>query len=91
MSCLRFKTQLKAWKINCSLNHLKKEGWHYLTLKELSALLRGVTSAYNGAFCCLNCLLLFRANDKLELDKKLVKIKLFIVLQCHLKKYDVRV
>ena len=30
--------------------------WHYLAVKDLSALLRGVTSTHNGDFYCLSCL-----------------------------------
>ena len=30
------------------------EGWHYLTVKKLSALLRGITSKHHGGFYCLN-------------------------------------
>ena len=29
--------------------------WHYLAVKSLSALLRGITSNHNVHFCCLNC------------------------------------
>ena len=36
------------------------EGWHYLAVKKLSALLREVTSKTNGDFYCLNCLHPFR-------------------------------
>ena len=28
--------------------------WHYLAVKSLSALLRGITSNHNGDFYCLN-------------------------------------
>ena len=28
------------------------EGWHYITVKKLSALLRGVLSKHNGYFYC---------------------------------------
>ena len=30
----------------------KNEGWHYITVKKLSALLRGVLSKHNGYFYC---------------------------------------
>ena len=36
------------------------EGWHYLAVKKLSELLRGITSKHNGGFYCLNCLHSFR-------------------------------
>ena len=29
--------------------------WHYLVVKSLSALLRGITSNHNGDFYCLDC------------------------------------
>ena len=31
------------------------EKWHYLTVKSLSALLKGITSYHKGDFYCLNC------------------------------------
>ena len=29
--------------------------WHYLAVRHLSALLRGISSSNNEDFCCLNC------------------------------------
>ena len=34
--------------------------WHYLAVKTLSALLRGITSKHVGDFYCLNCFHSFR-------------------------------
>ena len=48
----------------------KGRQWHYLAVKELSALLRGITSKHYGDFYCLNCLHSFRSKNKLELHKK---------------------
>ena len=31
------------------------ENWHYLIVKSLNALLKGVTSNHNGDSYCLNC------------------------------------
>ena len=31
------------------------EKWHYLAVKKLSALLKGITSKHKGDFYCLNC------------------------------------
>ena len=31
------------------------EKWHYLAVRSLSALLRGITSNHNGDFYCFNC------------------------------------
>ena len=40
--------------------------WHYFAVKELSALLRGITSKHNGDFYCLNCFHSFRTENKLK-------------------------
>ena len=34
----------------------EEKGWHNLALKNLSALLHGITSKHHGDFYCLNCL-----------------------------------
>ena len=31
------------------------ENWHYLVVKSLSRLLRGITSNHDGDYYCLNC------------------------------------
>ena len=46
------------------------EKWHYLTVKNLSGLLRGITSTHYGDFHCLNCFRSYRTKSKLELHKK---------------------
>ena len=46
------------------------EGWHYLPVKVLSVLLRGITSKHVGDFYFLNCLNSFRTKCKLESHKK---------------------
>ena len=40
--------------------------WHYLALKSLSALLRGITSNHNGDFYCLNCFHSYSTKNKLK-------------------------
>ena len=40
--------------------------WHYLAVKKLSALLRGITSNHEGDFYCFNCLHLYRTENKLK-------------------------
>ena len=42
---------------------------HYLAVKSLSALLRGITGNNNGSFCCLNCFRSYTAENKLEKNK----------------------
>ena len=53
------------------------EKWHYLSVKKLSALLRGITSKHDGDFYCLNCLYSFRTKSKLDLLKKVCENKDF--------------
>ena len=53
--------------------------WHYLTIKNISGLLRGITSNHNGNFYCLNCLHSYRTKSKLKNMKKHVKIMIFAI------------
>ena len=53
------------------------KGWHYLAVKELSALFTGITFKHYSDRYCLNCLNSFRTKDKLELRKsKRIRISL---------------
>ena len=45
--------------------------WHYLTIKNLSGLLRGITSTHYSDFHYLNCFRSYRTKSKLELHKKI--------------------
>ena len=59
---------------------VKSEGrWHYLAVKKLAALLRGITSKNNGDFYCLNWLHSFRTKNKLQLRKNYLKIMIFLM------------
>ena len=42
------------------------EKWHYLTAKNLSGLLRGITSNHAGDFYCLNCFCAYSTKNKFE-------------------------
>ena len=53
--------------------------------KNISGLLRGITSNHNGGFYCLNCLHSYRTKIKLKKHKKICKTHDF----CHLKMSDV--
>ena len=75
-----------VWKYNS--NHEKQvillmipngEGqwWHYIAVKKLSALIRGITSKNNGHFYCLDCLHSFRTKNKLESHQKVCENKDF--------------
>ena len=44
--------------------------WHYLVVKNLSRLLRGITSNHKEDFYCLNCFHSYRTGNKLEAHKK---------------------
>ena len=46
-----------------------EEGQNYPSLKNLSALLRRITSKHHGGFYCLNCLHSFAAENKRESHK----------------------
>ena len=45
--------------------------WHYLAIKSIPALLRGVTSTHNGDFYCLNCFHSYRTSNKPQENEKL--------------------
>ena len=47
------------------------EKWHYLTVKNLSGLLRGITRNHAGDFYCLNCFCAYSTKNKLEKHKKI--------------------
>ena len=47
------------------------EKWHYLTVKNLSGLLRGITSNHKEDFYCLNCFCTYSTKNKLEAHKKI--------------------
>ena len=48
--------------------------WHYLAVKKVSALFRGITSKHEGDFYCLNCFHSFRIENKLKNIKIFAKI-----------------
>ena len=48
--------------------------WHYIIVKSLPGLLKGITSSHNEAFYCLNCFCAYTTENKLEEHKKYVKI-----------------
>ena len=54
------------------------ENWHYLTVKNLSGLVRGITSNHQGGFYCLNYFHSYRTKNKLEAHKKYVKIVIIV-------------
>ena len=56
------------------------ERWHYLTVKKLSALLRGITSQHHDDFFCLKCLDSLSTEKNLNCIKTYVNIKTIVTL-----------
>ena len=59
--------------------------WHYLIVKNLSGLLRGITSNHNADFYFLNCFCAYSTKNKLKKIKKYVKIMIIVMQKCLLK------
>ena len=49
------------------------EKWHCLVVKNLSGLLREISSNHNGDFYCLNCFHSYSTKNKLEAHKKYMR------------------
>ena len=47
------------------------EKWHYLAVKNLPPLLKGITSTHEKDFYCLNCFHSYRTKNKLESHRKI--------------------
>ena len=47
--------------------------WHYLAVKSISGLLKGITSNHKGDFYCLNCFHSYRTNKKRKKHEKICK------------------
>ena len=57
------------------------ENWHYLVIKSLPGLLKGITSSHKEDFYCLNCFCAYSTKNKLEEHKKICKNHEY----CHVK------
>ena len=55
------------------------ENWHYLVVKNVAGLLKGITSNHKEDFYCLNCFCAYSTKDKLEAHKKYVKIMIIVM------------
>ena len=69
MSCLylyfinsKCEKQIIPWMIP----NVQNEGWQYLQVQKITALLRGITSKHDGDFYCLNFVLFFWTENKLK-------------------------
>ena len=47
------------------------DNWHYLAVKSISELLRGITSNHNGDLCCLNCFHSYTIKNKLRKHERI--------------------
>ena len=54
-----------------------RKEWHYIAVKQLPALLKGMTVKNHVGFYCLNCLHSFRTENKLKSHKKVCENKDF--------------
>ena len=58
----KYNNKRKNQVISLMITDGKK--WHYLAVKRLSALFRGITSRYVEDFYCINCFHLYRTEKK---------------------------
>ena len=68
---------LMIWSLEICVAKSEGRQWHYLAVKELSVLLRGITSQYHGNFYCLNCPHSFATEKRLESQQKVCENKDF--------------
>ena len=55
------------------------KNWHYLTVKSISKLLRGITSNHKGDFYCLNCFHSYRTKERLKNMKRYAMITIIVM------------
>ena len=55
--------------------------WHYLTVRSLSALLKGITSNHDGDSYCLNCFHSYRTKEALEKHLKVCENKNYCYIE----------
>ena len=60
------------------------EKWHYLAVKNISRLLRGITSNHDGDFYCLNCFHSYATKKRLKKHERICRDHDF----CYLKMPD---
>ena len=58
------------------------KNWHYLAVKSLSRVLRGITSNHDREFYCLNCFHSYRTKERLKKHEKACKDRDY----CYVKK-----
>ena len=63
--------------------------WHYLVVKNLSVLLRGITSNHKEDFYCLNCFHSYSTENKLEAHKKICENHDYCYVEMHTKNNNI--
>ena len=53
--------------------------WHYLAVKSISKLLRGITSNHVGDFYCLNCFHSYTTEKNLKSMKRYANAMIFVM------------
>ena len=61
------------------------KNWHYLAVKSIPGLIRGITSNHVGDFYCLNCFHSYTTKKDLKSMKEYVKIIIFVMEKCLMK------
>ena len=61
------------------------EKWHYLAVKSISRLLRGITSNHVGDFYCLNCFHSLKQKKNLKTMKGYLENVIFVMQKCPMK------
>ena len=61
------------------------EKWHYLAVKKLSALLKGITSKHKGDFYCLNCFHSYSTKEKLKKHRNVCENHDYCYVEMHEK------
>ena len=66
-----YKSKYKLTRENQVILLMITDGkkWHYLAVKCLSGLFRGITSKHDGDFYCLNCFRSYATENKLKKHK----------------------
>ena len=57
------------------------KNWHYLAVKSLSRVLRGIASNHDGDYYCLNCVHSYRTENKLNVHKKVCENRNYCKIQ----------
>ena len=59
------------------------ENWQYLVVKNLSGLLRGISSNHNSDYHCLNCFHSYRTKNKLNAHKRIYENHDYFNIEMH--------